>query len=218
MLTAPVLSKSSAQVELYQLGLTEGLLRDAVLVGERARNGCTRLHPAPFPGLFAWAEMIRHLREQLIVERWRPVDDRNCPVIVNPSDTIVLTLMQGDDATGIGYRTPRTKSAKGPVAMDFIDRNRSQLALFDLAPLTAADSALVNKLPPQAVTWVLLTHRNAVSVNLELSLPSEMDVEGRVVSWSRRIILNPVMLLEAPMPIVPDVPAIDIAVTPRVRA
>jgi hypothetical protein len=69
---------------LAQLGLTADVLRDAVAMGEAARNSCTDNDPLIAPSLFAWVRTTRGLRDGLAPKGWQRSRDGGLETVVAP--------------------------------------------------------------------------------------------------------------------------------------
>lgn len=203
---------------LTELDLTEETLVEAVQRGLAAWAGCTRNHPALYPGIAAWAETVCAIREVQIPRGWYRSDEGNLPFTVNSSGTIALTVATGDDATGRPDEIPCTKSSKGPRTARAIEINQRQLTLFDDIRLRPQD---LDELNSGRMTWMLLIHRDVLrrEIRCELSRPVNMNEDGRVDGWAERIILPSTPFgadtAEMPMPEVPQSPVIDVQVTRR---
>jgi len=170
---------------LAVIGLDVNVLRDAVAMGEAARNTCTANDPAITPGFLAWARTTRGLRDLLAPRGWCRSNDGGLETVVAPDGKVALVVATGDEATGRAGVPPKTKYSKGPATAAAIEQN--QLSLFeDLAPIVPALA------PADRVTWLLLIARESDEVRCELSLPAAIGEDGRVESWSERIILVPV--------------------------
>lgn len=86
---------------------------------------------------------------------------------------------------------PCTRSAKGPATKKALQTN--QLTFTDVADHFPRPSRrLVKGL--RRFTWLLLhfVDEESGEIRLELSLPSTMDDQGRIVDWRERIILPPI--------------------------
>jgi hypothetical protein len=172
---------------LAELGLEEEWLLNAVRVAQFQRNSCTPNHPLFYPGMSAWAEAVKTLRDILIPEGWLKANPRGLPIVFHPKRNIALTVATGDDATGKREFEPCTKSPKGPQTRSNISNN--QLKLFPEEYLRAAKEQTSSK---HNFTWLLLIHFDESSreVRSELSLPVGMNEDGRVDGWDERIILG----------------------------
>lgn len=183
----PILHEPAEVVDrLAQLGLTPQALRDAVAMGEAARNSCSANDPAIAPGFFAWARTTRGLRDELTAVGWRRSCDGGLETAVSPDGTLAITVATGDDATGRVGGTPKTKYAKGPATVAAIEQN--QLSFLFAMP----EPMVPGPVPTERVTWLLLIARGADEVRCELSLPRAIGEDGKVESWSERIILDAV--------------------------
>ena len=194
---------------LEALGLEAGVLRDAVLQGEAARDSYTANDARLMPGTAAWNGTLRSLREALGLQGWRKGENGALETVVNPAGTIALTVATGNAGTGDPMACPRTKNPRGPATVAAVGQNNVQLELFDVGSLLRD----ARRKEPRVNTYVLLVHRTANEVRLELSLPVDFDERGRIATWRDRIILEPIRLdagPEVPAPIDPgeeiDVP------------
>jgi len=170
---------------LAELGLRQEILREAVQRRQAARASCTQNHPAPFPGISAWAETVAALRELLRPDGWTRLDSGNLPLTVDPANRVSLIVSTGDENTGTEI-SPCTRSSKGPRTENAVTVNALQMDLFDvrLRPEDLDDSS-------GKMTFLLLFHHDAKAneVRCELSRPITMNDEGQVNGWAERIIL-----------------------------
>ncbi len=170
---------------LAELGVRAEVLIEAVQRGQAARASCTPNHPAPFAGIYAWAETVASLRELLRTEGWTREDSGNLPLTVNRAKRVSLIVSTGDENTGTSV-SPCTRSSKGPRTESAVTINALQMTLFDVR-LRPEDLDESNG----KMTFLLLFHFdiNASEVRCELSRPVEMNGEGQVSGWAERIIL-----------------------------
>lgn len=172
---------------LVELGLDFDTIRDAVLTGEIARDSCTANDPPSTPGYNAWSNTVRALREKLIPRGWERNDDFQLSTVVNPTGTLAIAVVTGDDGTGRADAEPKTKYPKGPATGAAVNRNRF-LPLFDeWRPPVVEESG-----KKKQATWMLLRKRIKDAVLVELSLPASMTDEGQVKGWLTRIIFDPI--------------------------
>lgn len=193
---------------LGQHGLTEEIIRAAVIRGEIARASCTRLDPVTRAGYSAWAETTKALREELVIHGWKAQQGGTHPT-VSPTGKLEIIVQTGDDATG-RPEEPRSRNPKGPVIERVVAAN--QLLLWqDVDVATAL---------PVAETWVLLIARDDDEVRFELSLPNHVDADGRIDGWKMRIRFDPLDDTDPPGDRRPseDTGEIDIDVTKRKQA
>jgi hypothetical protein len=204
----------SVQSRLAELGLDEADLRDAVMQGMLARSECTPNDPPLTPGFNSWSRTVRALREKLIPKHWTRSDEGNYPLVVNPAGNLAIAVATGDDCTAIATSNPMTKSPKGPRTQSAIEVNQYQSFLFEGFPDFDVPATPHN----DRVTWILLQHydQRKKEVRFELSRPS--SYAGKIDGWSERIILNGLPFdpaLVIPVPMVPNLPDIDIPLIRR---
>jgi hypothetical protein len=179
--------------DLDVLGISYDILKQAIIAGEWERNKCTRLDAPNVPGFVSWAKTLRRLKELLIPHNWTPSDY----TIVRPDGRMAMTVASGDEATGDNGSTPKTRHPKGPVTETAVVQNHEQLELFER--VWKGGSILDGPRNGQVQTWMLVRRRIEETVNCELSLPSKLGEDGRVVDWGFRIILSPVVLEPPPI-------------------
>lgn len=169
---------------LQKLGITEAILLLAVEQGQAAFANCTTNHPALYRGIVQWGEAVRSLRESLIPLGWRRYDECNLPFVLNEAGTLAITVATGDEYTGLGDKTPSTKSSKGPYTESAITNNALKNTLF----------GDIRRVTEPRETWILLFHRDehTSEIRAELSLPSNMNDEGQIDEWLERIVLGPI--------------------------
>ncbi len=187
--------------KLHQLGLDEGTITDAVLRGFVARQSCTSFDPPSYPGTHQWAQTHRALRELTAPRDWTPDDSRNYSRVVSPDHSVAVTVATGDEHTGVrstserSVSEPRTKYQKGSETKTAVDTNVSidQLSLWPREDAPAGETTTLRDL------WMLLIATDKHEVRYELSRPNGQDAEGRVVSWSERIIFEPIDIDSIPV-------------------
>jgi hypothetical protein len=177
---------------LFELGLTEELVGGIVERGLAARKTCTAFDTPSFPGYLQWAMMHRASRELLARHDWTPDDSRNFSRVVRSDGAVALTVATGDEYTGrkseLGLPEPSTKYPKGSETDLAIVAN-VQLSLWEDP---AAELAQVKRSQPGRQTWWLLSAVVDGELRYELSCPNGQDDRGYVVSWSERIIFDPI--------------------------
>jgi hypothetical protein len=199
---------------LTELGLDVESLTDVVSQGYYAFVSCSPNHPRLIPGIWAWGETVRALREYTLPKGWSRSDENNYAVVIDPPGEMAIAVATGDAATGIKDLVPTTKANKGPSTADAVQANHLQLLLFGDLPIPSAandDGAEKDRL-----TWLLLVHRAASEVRCELSLPVTMGADGKVSAWKERILLPAIPLDGDRVEIAPpDQPDINIDVKRR---
>lgn len=174
-------------------GLTRSLLAEVVARATAAYMACTPNHPRNFAPIARCGNGIAAMRELLMPEAWTRADRDGQPLVVNPEETLAITIsgadkQTGKDTTGTDDAQPRT-SAKGPITVDAVERNGFLFADMEADAMQKAreEARFIKN------TWFLLLHFDRVTeqVRSELSLPSETDEERRIVRWFERILLEP---------------------------
>lgn len=185
---------------LAELGLEEARLRDAVRRGQFAWSTCTANHPPLIPGIWAWGETVRALREYVLTIGWSRSDENNYSVVLSPDERIAIAVATGDEGTGRAYVSPSTKAPKGPSTVEAVAANQLLLDLFEaLEPRVESSSGHSE----DRATWILLIHRTQNEVRCELSLPSSIGDDGRIDGWQERILLTPVPVDNEPTEVLP---------------
>lgn len=192
---------------LADFGLDEERLRDVVRRGHLAFVTCTNNHPRFIPGIWAWGETVRALREYVLPLGWRRSDENNYSVVIDPSDQMAIAVATGDEGTGQAGLLPTTKTPKGPTTVDAVTNNQFAFSFLadasDPVPVVAADA------DEERITWMLLFQRANNEVRCELSLPYSIGSDGKIDRWAERILLRSVPLdgdlMEVIPPTQPDV-------------
>lgn len=206
MQTVLHLDPVSVSAALAQLGLTEGVLIEAVRQSHLARSNATANHPPLYASFVAWGEAVRALRDGLAPDGWVRSNEKNWPRVIHPDGHIALTVATANEGTGRADQTPITTSSKGPSTIAALEVNR-QFWLPGLEPAEAEED------DQEPTTWLLLIHHAREEIRCELSLPLDVDGEGRVSVWSERILLRSLPLDPEPIEITPpSLPDIDVSV------
>src|SRR5438034_4977724 len=107
---------------LEGLGLSVDELREAILIGESARDACTPNDPPSAPGFYAWAKTVRALGEILIPKGWTRNDDEKLSIVLSPNAQKAIAVATGDEGTGILGALPKTKYPKGPATVAIVEK------------------------------------------------------------------------------------------------
>lgn len=193
---------------LAQLGVTEVALREAIYQGHLQRTRLTLNHPRNFPGLVMWGEVVAALRDQLRPLDWIRQDVGSFPVTVNESLNLAIAVASGDEATGNPHASPSNRSKKGRYTVEAIEANR-QMVLFEEFMQEVKEDAEGNQ------TWILMHHTDTAKgeIRFELSLPADIGNDGKITSWSERILLGSISFDDDLMDILqPGGPDIDIEI------
>jgi len=124
----------------------------------------------------------------LIPKGWVASDEANVAAVLQPELGVAVVVTRGDEATAESMALPRTKYPRGPVTIAAVKQNRQAL-LFESRETNEKIISGSNEPTPLRVTWFLLLAPASDSIQLELSLPRAADEQGRIASWSERIIL-----------------------------
>jgi hypothetical protein len=205
LLTDPI----DVHSRLDDLGVTEQCLREAISAGLAVRSGCTDNHPTNFPGLAMWAEIVKRLRDVLLLDGWVKGEAKGLPLVVRGDGMVAIAVASGDDGTGSvdDAVVPSTRHPKGLATLEVVERN--QLLPFDHIPELAQGGAPTS-------TWLLLHCRRDDEIICELSHPVSME-NGFVNEWDERIVLTPIPIDPTCLPDV-EAPPVDSDVVIRRRA
>jgi len=188
---------------LAAMGLKAEIFETAARVHLADYFSCTENDPPTFPPTAAWAGGNRSLREQLVVvsvqglkKRWKKVNERNQPLVVNENGTMAITALSGDEKTGTD-ETPSTRSPKGRVTAEAVEVNyEQQQTQFDFMGDGEDPAAVMesSKEKPERILWIFLIHRDFKKRELrsELSRPLEMSEDGFIDRWGTRIVFPPI--------------------------
>lgn len=191
---ASVLQETQQVAErLAELGLTEEVLRNALMAGDLARAACTENDPPLFRGVTFWGRTTRALRDQLAPQGWEKDDTAGFATVRNKAIGVAVVVVSGDAGTGDPGATPRSRFRKGAITIAVVDNNAQQLELFSLV----REGPEPKQQPPDEnglITWALLSYRapGSKEIRAELSLPSSIDDDGRMGEWTQRLILAPI--------------------------
>lgn len=207
--TLPVyIDSDDVAARLDLMGLTVEPLVHAARRWYLSWANFTANHPPFAIGIAAWMEAVAALREGLLPVGWMRSDEKNYALVVHPDGSMAINIASGDAGTGIPTASVSNKAPKGISTADAISVNQVQLEL-DL-PVPDMPHVRGDEGP---LTWFLLLHRSNDEVRCELSLPSQLSVDGRITRWQERIMLPSIPLDGADIEVVaPQGPDLDIDV------
>jgi hypothetical protein len=168
-------------------GLTQGILREAALLGEQARENCPATYPVTAPGMLAYFARVGSLRDQLCTMGWQPKCVGGSELVISPDEAHAIVVASGDENTGSLTDTPKTKCPKGTRMDEAAARNEMQITFFDL--LGVEDVPLEISDEPAYLTWVLLVARTGEGLAIELSLVGGLGEDRRGDVWLERVVL-----------------------------
>ena len=165
-----------------RMGTSSDLLRQVALRGYVARRDFSHPHyPPTTAGYIQWAMGNKVLRDVHVERGWTCRNDQGVAKTVAQDGSFAITMLAGDDETGLEYRIPSTRYPRGSKGAEDVIDNR-QGDLFGYSPPV-----------PIEKTWFLLVSEAADKygrlLRMELSLPWQLDKAGSVIRWHRRIIL-----------------------------
>jgi len=199
---------------LAELGLDEESLKETVRRGQISYISCTANHPPQFPGMAAWAETVRALREYLVPVDWERSNENNYALVIDPVGRMAIAVATGNEGTGRAEAVPSTNARKGPSTSDAVAANQLRFSFMDERPRQPARGSADGN---TRETWILLLHRAATEVRCELSLPISIGEDGHIDAWRERILLGSIPLDGDFVEVVPS-PQPDITIEVRRRA
>jgi hypothetical protein len=190
------------QSRLHALGVTEEQLREVAMKGYDAKKSTTPFHPPSSPGFYQWSEMVVGLRQIYVPLKWVPSDVGGFSTVVSPDGAVAIAVATGSDRTGRpGLPDPVTRYPRGAMTHAAIEINQ-QTALDLETGVTILPDAPESK---KRVTWWLLVNTRHDEIRFELSCPNRIGDDGRIDSWSERIVFAPINV-EPTITMLPDEP------------
>lgn len=168
--------------ELADLSVSLGGLREAAYFAYAQKEKVPFTCPQTAAGSIFWFMGTHALREGLRPDGWLTLADRGSEGVINDTGDKCILFLAGDNAVGIASSTPKTYRNKGPNTIQAVLEN-AQLNLFE----NAADTQYAC----YRETWIYLVYVDSAKgeIRSEISLPSEINPKGVILSWSKRIIL-----------------------------
>lgn len=195
---------------LAELGLDQAILCEALRQAYLHLVRKTGHHPRLYRHQIMWGETVAALRDLLAPRGWRKSDEGNYELTVNAAEELAIVVASGDAGTADRERTPSNRSPKGRHTVDAVAANRQSDMFAELLPAAPTREKSV-------ATWVLLHHRSAEKIQVELSKPNEIDDDGMIVSWSERLLLSDIPLDGERISVTaPQLPDIDIEISRKV--
>jgi hypothetical protein len=116
---------------LAELSLDADSLKKTVQRGQLAFISCTANHPPQFPGMAAWAETVRALREYVIPLNWQRSNDNNYALTVSPDGRMAIAVATGNESTGKADAVPSTNAPKGPSTSGAVATNQLRFSFMN---------------------------------------------------------------------------------------
>lgn len=208
--TCTVVAPDAAPARLAEMGLRVEYLTNSVAVGNtRREEKALPQYPRNYASIVAWAETLGELRRQLIrlQEGWASSDYGNYATVYLATRSISVAVVGGNKVTGtdVGYH-PRLARKRGPMTTARVRRNANE-AQYELDLGEAIEKAIEarSRRAPDSncLTWFLVVYADAEEVRIELSLPGGRGKDGVVSRWIERILLPPLPISGAVLPIDP---------------
>lgn len=185
---------------LQQFGkLTQEDFQKAISAANLSRADETAHSTKGYAGSTFYSNLIRQLRDILVVKSFKPHTHQNIELVLN--DTVAIAVCKGDENTGKITQDPYSAGKKGGVTLALFGLSQNELPqngeLFE-----ESDSLKINRGKLQLEVdgkerdvWILMHHSQKIAdgeyrVKAELSRPSTYDNKGRINSFSDRIILD----------------------------
>lgn len=185
--TQVIESPHDVDTRLAEIGLTRSIIEEALRQANLYRVRLTAHHPRLYRYQVMSAETVAALRDLLVPQGWHKSDDGNYELTVRAELNVAIAVASGDDGTGNPRLTPSNKSPKGRHTVDAVATNRQIDMFADLIPVESIDDNSIG-------TWILLHHIKAGKIDVELSRPNEIGDDGKINSWSERILLGAIDL------------------------
>jgi hypothetical protein len=206
-----IVSRGAAAVaRLAELGLTADVLGLSVEAGDsKRRQKVSPQFPRNYASIVAWAETLAELRQLLIRLQvgWQINNFANYETVYLPEKRVSIAVAGGSRATGredLGQL--RLARKRGPMTTDRVKKNAAdgQLA-FDLGKKFDPPTKARKHEPADAgcLTWFLVIYADTDEVRLELALPFRVGSDGFVSGWIERVLLPPLPISGAVLPVDP---------------
>ena len=179
----------SGPERLSRLGVSIEAITRALRRADAAGEDWSPLDPPILHGLLRWARTTRYLREELVPAGWSFDNPRNLARTINPSGEFAIVVATGDDRTGRPDAVAAPRHPRGYATALAVNAN-NQLT-FDFGLLLQSAPADAGSPIDGIRTWLLLFTTDEDSFHVELSLPETYD-DGRITSWTERILLPPI--------------------------
>lgn len=175
-----------ARLQELSADLAVNLLYNAIQGGLGARNDTTSASAVTAAGVQQWLKTVEVLRTLLSEKQWRIHNEKNCPFISAPDQSVSIVVMTGNSETGKeGFEDPTNQAEKGVVVQGFVHSNR-QMELFNQDAFKFAKAR-----QKETQVWAFLYHYDKAlsEVRFELSYPTGFG-KRKITEWGERLILG----------------------------
>lgn len=174
--------------KLFELSLSPEIFIKAVKKGIRTKLSKSIYSPRLCVGMSQWEDTIVGLREQLCQNGWTQCDKYNLNRTISPQNDFAIVVSSGDAGVSKDYN-PTTLNKKGELSVTVVDTNNNiQLSFFPMETHKKKKKYSIETI----LHWFLLYYTDNKNIWFELSLPRDLDKDGRISSWFQRIVLPPV--------------------------
>ncbi|MFD4429728.1 hypothetical protein [Nocardia sp. NPDC058497] len=187
-----VIGSADAAAYLSQMDIAIEHVVDAIETGEIQAANLTEHHPPTGAGLTRWIHVVGRLRHLLAgTNQWEGRNHRNRPFSIWADDSYTLSIVGGNEATGIADHPtgPLAANRKGKATSEAVNSTLPLITVETLLGGGSTDDAEGWKSRPPRGAWFLLYHRDSESIRLEVSLPLGFD-DGQFTGWKVRVILD----------------------------
>jgi hypothetical protein len=182
---------SDAITKLSELGLSINFLKSAIIYGYKKDRKKSPFAPRTYGGMTKWGETCIGLREVLIPLNWELSERYNLSRTISPTGKLGIVVSSGNAGVSNENYAPTTLNKKGELSVSVVEGNNEvQLNLFPLH-LIGGEKRKKYDLG-RMLHWFLLYYNDGNKLWFELSLPRELNKDGRISSWFERIIFSPV--------------------------
>lgn len=187
-----VFTGESSDTEFARIfGFPAQTLRDAALLALRGARETDDMHSQlSAAGSRFYHHFVEQIRAELdTFDDWSAnrEDDNHTSPRAHRSDGLALAFAQGTTATGRISGSPRLKKPLGTFTLLELQQNTNHVP----QQLEFGELSEAVEERPQTL-WLLLFHRDAdnEAVRLEVSLPTGVSDDGKILGWDKRIVLG----------------------------
>ncbi|WP_240544337.1 hypothetical protein [Bifidobacterium sp. SO4] len=187
-----VFTEESADKEFERIfGFSAQVLRNAALAALRSARETDDLHSQlSAAGSHFYHLLVEDVRAEVdTLDDWSANrdDDNHTSPRAHRSDGLALAFAQGTAATGHITGSPRPRKPLGTFTLLELRQNMN----CDPQQLEFPELSEAVEERPQTL-WLLLFHRDTANeaVSLEVSLPTGVSDDGKILGWDKRIVLG----------------------------
>lgn len=189
---ARIFTEDSAEHEFARIfGFPANTIRRAAVHALRPARETDELHSqVSAAGSSFYHKLVEEVRTEMdTLDDWSANrdDDNHTSPRAHRSDGLALAFAQGTAATGRITGSPRPKKKLGVFTLMELQQNTNR----NMRQLEFGELSEAVEERPQTL-WLLLFHRDAnnENVSLEVSLPTGVSDDGKILGWDKRIVLG----------------------------